>query len=90
MLESLVHPQAQLAEGYGLLVATLKDGSTVTGSITKATDLTYSLQSPDGKPSILKRASIASEILTSPMPPAGAILSKREIRDLIAYLSTLR
>ena len=90
LLESLVNPQAQLAEGYGLLVATLKDGSTVTGSITQATGENYQLQTPDGKKSTLDRSLIASQILTSPMPPAGTILAKREIRDLIAFLSTLR
>jgi len=90
LLESLVDPQAELAEGYGLLVAPLKDGSTITGSITKATADSYSLQSPDGKQSTLERALIASQILTSPMPPAGTVLSKRELRDLVAYLSTLR
>ena len=90
ILESLVNPQIELAEGYGLLVATLKDGSTVAGSITEATDETYHLQAPDGKESTLVRSLIAEEILTSPMPPAGAILSKVEIRDLIAYLITLK
>jgi putative heme-binding domain-containing protein len=90
LLQSLVDPQAQLAEGFGLLVAFLKDGSTVTGSITQATAENYSLQSPDGKESTLDRSHIASQLLTSPMPPAGTILSKHEIRDLIAYLSTLR
>jgi putative heme-binding domain-containing protein len=90
LLESLVNPQAQLAEGFGLLVATLKDGSTVIGSITQATTDTYHLQSPDGKESTLERSLIASQLLTSPMPPAGTILSKREIRDLLAFLSTLR
>ncbi|MBO94957.1 MAG: hypothetical protein CMI32_08705, partial [Opitutales bacterium] len=90
LLESLVDPQAQLAEGYGLLVATLKNGSTVTGSITKATVESYQLQAPDGKKSTLNRTLIASQILTTPMPPTGTILSKREIRDLIAFLSTLR
>jgi quinoprotein glucose dehydrogenase len=90
ILESLVNPQAELAEGYGLLVATLKDGSTVSGSIVKATPKSYSFQTPDGKESTLVRSLIAKEILTSPMPPAGAILTKVEIRDLIAYLSTLK
>ena len=90
ILESLVNPQAELAEGYGLLVATLKDGSTVSGSIVKATPRNYSIQSPDGKDSSIERSLIEKEILTSPMPPAGAILSKTEIRDLIAYLSTLK
>jgi putative heme-binding domain-containing protein len=90
ILESLVNPQIELAEGYGLLVATLKDGSTVAGSITQATAETYHLQAPDGKESTLDRSLIAEEILTSPMPPTGAILTKVEMRDLIAYLSTLK
>ncbi len=37
ILESLINPQAELAEGYGLLVATLKDGTTISGSIIKST-----------------------------------------------------
>ena len=90
ILESLVNPQAELPEGYGLLVATLKDGSTVSGSIVKATPQNYSIQSPDGKDSTIERSLIEKEILTSPMPPAGAILSKTEIRDIIAYLATLK
>ena len=90
ILESLVNPQAELADGYGLLVATLKDGSSVSGSIVKASPQSYALQSAQGKESTLDRSRIAEEVLTSPMPPTGAILSKTEIRDLIAYLSTLK
>ena len=90
MLESLVNPQAELSEGYGLLVATLKNGSTVSGSIVKVSPKSYSIQSAEGKESTLERTLIAKEVLTSPMPPAGAILSKAELRDLIAYLLTLR
>ena len=45
---------------------------------------------PYGKKSTLERSLIEEEALTSPMPPAGAILSKTELRDLIAYLITLR
>ena len=71
-------------------MATLKNGSTVSGSIVNASPKSYSIQSAEGKESTLERALIAKEILTSPMPPAGAILSKAELRDLIAYLLTLR
>ena len=90
ILESLVNPQAELAEGYGLLVATLKDGSTVSGSIVKATPNTYSFATHEGKDSTLNRSLIAKEVLTSPMPPSGAILTKNEMRDIIAYLSSLK
>ena len=76
ILESLINPQAELAEGYGLLVATLRDGSTVSGSIVKAGPQSYSIQSPDGKNSTIERSSIENEVLASPMPPTGAILSK--------------
>jgi quinoprotein glucose dehydrogenase len=90
ILESLIHPQAELAEGYGLLVATLKDGSTVSGSIVKASPESYSFQSPDGKESTIKRSLIEKEFLASPMPPTGPILTKVEIRDIIAYLLSLK
>ena len=90
ILESLVNPQAELSPGYGLLVATLKDGSTVSGSVIEASPASYSIQSAEGKKSTLERSLIEEEALTSPMPPAGAILSKTELRDLIAYLITLR
>jgi len=90
ILESLVNPQAELSEGYGLLVATLKDGTTLSGSIVKVSPQSYSIQSPDGKESSIQRSLIEKEVLTSPMPPAATILSKTEIRDLIAYLSTLK
>jgi len=90
ILESLVNPQAELSPGYGLLVATLKDGSTVSGSVIEASPASYSIQSAQGKKSTLERSLIKEEALTSPMPPAGAILSKTELRDLIAYLITLR
>ena len=90
LLESLVDPQATLAEGYGLLVATLKDGSTLTGSITKVTPTAYQLQTPDGKTVEMPRDLIASETKTSPMPSAAASLSPQELRHLLAYLFTLR
>ena len=90
ILESLINPQAELAEGYGLLVANLKDGTTVSGSIVKASPQSYSIQSPDGRSSTIERSSIEKEVLASPMPPTGAILSKTEIRDLIAYLASLK
>ena len=36
MLESLIDPQAQIADGYGLITFTMKDGKVVTGIIEKS------------------------------------------------------
>lgn len=38
----------------------------------------------------VQRAEIATEQMASAMPPMGAILSKLEIRDLMAYLQGLK
>ena len=90
ILESLINPQAELAEGYGLLVANLKDGTTVSGSIVKAVRKVIRCSLPTERSSTIERSSIENEVLASPMPPTGAILSKTEIRDLIAYLASLK
>jgi quinoprotein glucose dehydrogenase len=90
LLASLLAPSAELAEGFGMLIATLKDGSSITGTITKTTAKTYELLTPEGKPLTIARANIASEQMASAMPPMGAILTKHEIRDLMAYLQELK
>jgi quinoprotein glucose dehydrogenase len=90
LLKSLTDPSAELAEGFGMLVATMKDGSSVTGTITQTTPKGYELLTPEGQSLSLPRANIATEQMASSMPPMGALLTKHEIRDLMAYLQTLK
>jgi quinoprotein glucose dehydrogenase len=90
LLTSLIEPSAELAEGFGMLIATLKDGSSITGTITKTTPKAYELLTPEGNPLTVARANIATEQMASAMPPMGAILSKPEIRDLMSYLQGLK
>ena len=73
-----------------MLIATLKDGSSITGTITKTTAKTYELLTPEGQAVTLQRANIANEQMASAMPPMGAILTKHEMRDLMAYLQQLK
>lgn len=90
LLESLVHPSAELAMGYGVVILEMKDGETVSGIVMEETPEHLSLKI--GKEDIRKVevAQIAKrENIPSSMPAMGDILTKREIRDLIAFLSNL-
>ena len=91
MLESLIDPQAQISDGYGLITFTLKDGKVVTGIIEKKSAGFISIKDPAGNRSLLKVADIKSRSkLLSSMPPMTGILSRRDLRDMIAYLKTLK
>lgn len=90
ILESLIAPNATLAPGYQPAWLKLKNGEEITGVITfaGADDLTITPLG-DGKPRKLKITDIAERTaLPSPMPPHfGAVLTRREIRDLIEFLA---
>jgi quinoprotein glucose dehydrogenase len=86
-LESLVNPGAKVAMGYGIASATLKGGKTVSGIVVEDKPDHVDFDSAD---TVLRvnRADIAS--MTPPvssMPPMAFLLSKSEIRDLVAWLS---
>ena len=91
LLDSLVAPQADIAEGYGLVSLGLKDGSALAGTLVEKTDDAYTLKDAIGNTSTI--ASDEVETTTpamSSMPPIGTILSKRELRDLMAYMVSMR
>ena len=90
ILEALIDPQAKLTEGYGLLVGKLKDGSDVSGAIMKSTDSHYEIRTAAGASKTIARKDLAQETLTSQMPPAGAILKRRELRDVVEFLGRLK
>ncbi len=91
ILESLVAPGAKLAPGYGLMSLTTNKGITVAGSILKEDDKILTLVLPDKSEVDVNKTDIASRTEPmSTMPPMAAILSPREIRDLVAYLSSLK
>ncbi len=89
ILESLINPNAVIAEGYGMATATLKDGTALIGRLVKETPDQITLLAPDGKETQLNRSTIAS--LTPPisaMPPMALTLPLQDLRDLMAYLAT--
>lgn len=90
ILEALIDPSARIAPGYGNVALTLKDGQTVYGVLAKEETETLTLTTSDAEPLVIPLARIAKrQNLPSSMPTMDGALSKREIRDLVAFLSTL-
>jgi quinoprotein glucose dehydrogenase len=92
LLESVVKPNAKIAPGFDSVVVTLKSGSVVGGIVAAETANALKLRNADGKVVEVNKAEIAKrEGAPSSMPEIyGAILSKKELRDVVAYLASLK
>ena len=91
ILEALVEPSARLAPGFGSVILTLKDGQIVTGVLEKETGQELIIRTSEAEPMDIPVSRIKKrENMISSMPPMGTLISKRELRDLIAYLATLK
>lgn len=91
LLEAIVDPGASIAPGFGMMILTRKDGETVSGLLMEENAQGVSLKMPDGKIQQIKKSEIASQQPPiSGMPPMGLLLNQGEVRDLVAYLSSLK
>lgn len=91
ILEALAEPQKVVAKGYGAITLTLNDGSTVGGNFRSEKDGIIEVRDGTGKVTHVKSADVKARTpIISTMPPMGLILQKREVRDLVEYLTTLK
>ncbi|MFN8356733.1 MAG: HEAT repeat domain-containing protein [Spirosomataceae bacterium] len=91
ILQALIEPSARLSPGFGMVSLKLKDGQEVTGTLAKESDEELVINTSDAEPLVIKTARIAKrENMPSSMPPMGSVMSKREIRDVVEFLATLK
>ncbi|MEO9481714.1 MAG: HEAT repeat domain-containing protein [Maribacter dokdonensis] len=91
LLEALIEPSIRLAPGYGTVTITLKDGQKVKGVLIEENDKELLLRTSEAEPLRVPLMRIASrENSMSAMPAMGRMISRRELRDLIEYLGSLR
>ncbi|WP_149303648.1 HEAT repeat domain-containing protein [Pareuzebyella sediminis] len=91
ILESLIEPSARIAPGYGSVSLTVKDGQKVNGILEEETENELTLRTSDAEPLEIATSRIARrENQPSAMPAMGRLVSKRELRDLIEYLASLK
>jgi quinoprotein glucose dehydrogenase len=88
----LLMPSAKLAPGYSPIAITMNDGTIVAGMLMKNTNTEIVVKDLGTNQ---EKVCLKSNIKTLPtpmstMPPMGAILTKSDIRDLVAYLASLK
>jgi quinoprotein glucose dehydrogenase len=92
LLESIVHPNAKVVEGFKTTVLQLDTGEVVTGLLRREDDKQAVLVDAEGKEFSVEVAAIEDRLEgKSAMPEKLAELAtRRELRDLVEYLTTLR
>jgi putative heme-binding domain-containing protein len=93
ILEAIVFPSATIAQGYEMLTVNLNDGETVTGIRVGKTDDPLILRDAAGNETRHARETIASiDRSALSLMPDGLLqmLSRDEIRDLLAFLQGLK
>jgi putative heme-binding domain-containing protein len=91
ILQALIEPSARIAPGYGMISLVLTDGQEVTGTVIQETEGEIQLKTSEAEPLRIATARIKSrENYPSSMPPMGSLMSKREIRDVVEFLSSLK
>lgn len=90
LLESLLDPSAAYAPGYALVSITMKNGDSFAGTLQSENDAIIVLQSGNGDQIPIKKDEIATQnYIPSSMPNMTSILTRREMRDLVAFLASL-
>jgi quinoprotein glucose dehydrogenase len=91
LLEAVINPSARIAPGYGMATIELTNGKKISGIVQE--DKTSSIRMKVGsKPdTVIQQQSIAKKTFSpSSMPPMPALLTKKEIRDVVSFLAVLK
>ena len=91
ILESMIAPSARLAPGFGVVTLTLKDGKTTAGILKEENATSYILKGGDQPDEVIAKSNVTKRVdAPSSMLDMKPILSKKEIRDLVSFLSGLK
>jgi putative heme-binding domain-containing protein len=91
LLEALINPSARIAPGYGIVTLELKNRQNVSGILQQEKADSYLMKVGDKPDTLVKKSDVVNRInAASSMPQMTLLLSKKEIRDVVAYLSTLK
>ena len=91
ILEALITPSARLSPGYGMVTLNLKGGKTLFGILEKESKSDVRVKIGDQPEQVIPKDQIAKRTdAPSSMPVMTELLTKREIRDVVSFLSTLK
>jgi putative heme-binding domain-containing protein len=91
ILEALINPSARLAPGFGIVTLQLKDGKTLSGILFNENKNSLTIRASGRQNTVVSKDQIEKRTnAASSMPDMKNILSKKEIRDVVSFLSTLK
>ncbi len=92
LLESIVNPNAKIAEGYQSVILNLADGRTLSGVLRGKDAKTVTLVTAENKTILVPREEIDAEKPDKSAMPDDLHkkLSKRELRDVVEFLASLK
>lgn len=91
LLASVIRPSTALALGHETVLVTLNNEEVLSGVVLSRTPEYLELKTGKTERRKILRADIAEEeTLPSSMPSVEGVISRREIRDLVAFLATLK
>jgi putative heme-binding domain-containing protein len=90
LLEALVSPSARIAPGFGVVTLELTGGTRLSGILVEETSQAIRIKRGDRPDSTIARTAIQKRIDSpSSMPPMQYLLTKKELRDVVAFLASL-
>ena len=91
LLQALVEPSARIAPGYGIVSLELREGKEIAGILQEEKENAIVLKIGDRPDTVIMKEHIAKKSTApSSMPPMRYLLTKRQIRDLMSFLTTLK
>ncbi len=92
LLESIVLPNAKIAQGYESAAVKLKDNTVVVGVVKADTSNELTLMDADGKPIRINKANIVARKSAPSGMPEGfqQALSLKDLRNLVEFLADLK
>jgi len=91
LLEALINPSARISPGYGVVTIKTKEGKIISGTLLEETKTIVRVKSGDDPVQEIPRDQIAEQKKgPSSMPEMRYLLSKKEIRDVVSFLATLK
>jgi quinoprotein glucose dehydrogenase len=91
ILEALINPSARIAPGFGTVSLELTSGKKVNGILQMEKPNGLLVKVGDKPDTLITTESIAKRTNgMSSMPPMRFLLSKKELRDLVSFLATMK
>lgn len=87
ILEAMIDPSKRISPGFGVATLTLKDGKLISGIVQAETNAELKVKIGDEVQTIAKDQITKRTNAPSSMPDMKPVLTKKEIRDIVSFLS---